>query len=328
MYFTHRPAKNGDLENCFSLLLEKQTYVGKSKVDLLALWSLLIREEACVSVVLEDRRLPVSERVVGFGFTYFLADDFLKRVKTHLPPFPVKAMLRKYPGRKHPYLLKKEIEKAPRGEGVTLFTPHYGWDQRRLSKEDAFHARSLLQECFMSYHAGFKIKEMLMEAHGPQMRDLQATAGMRVRRDYKEFKGSAHWNGLANFNQPYLMGCTAAEAMKQPGTSMALLWSKHSPPRFAFSVAEKKMLEKALEGETDEDISSSLNISTWTVKKRWQSVYGKVSGLDPDILRQKTLKNAAPTPPTRQRRRKLTDYLRDHLEELRSTIPTPGSTKS
>jgi DNA-binding NarL/FixJ family response regulator len=77
------------------------------------------------------------------------------------------------------------------------------------------------------------------------------------------------------------------------------------------SPGEQRMLVLALEGQSDEDLATTLGLSSWTVKKRWQSVYAKIDAVDPSIV----------TPhqddKLRQRRRYLLAHLREHLGELR-----------
>jgi DNA-binding CsgD family transcriptional regulator len=109
------------------------------------------------------------------------------------------------------------------------------------------------------------------------------------------------------------------------------LWGVFHPPepRFRFSDVEKDLLEAALLSGTDEEISRSLDLSIWTIKKRWQRVYEKVDRVIPDLLQPIGEGEAPPlaASPSGQRRRHLLDYLRQAPHEIRPALP-PGPARA
>lgn len=315
MSFTHRPMQVGDMEGCFALQPDKFVYDDARRRKLFSLWKYLVENDCCVSAVVEDRRKPKEHRIAGFGFSIFLSDSFTRLAKTSLPPFIPLTVMEHWEKGEKPFLLKNEIEAVSAKEGLIVLDLLYGWDEK-ISPEDAFKVAHLLQELFVTYHSGYRLKEFLHESYGPQNRDHLLEGGNKLRRDYHEFKGASQLKGVAEKNHPYLIGCTREEAMKQPGSFMALFFSKTSQARFQFKPAEKEILQKALGGGTDEDIAESLHLSPWTVKKRWQTVYDKVMKADPELLTDSSQPRTQDAP-ARQRRRFLLDYLRSHPEEIR-----------
>ena len=315
MYFTHRPLREKDLASCFDMLPDKRLY-GPVRGKLLDLWKKLLKEGTCIHAVVEDRRLPAPRRQAAFGFSYFASDDFCEQAKRSLPPYLALSLLEKTRGGQSPLPAKKEVDRANSGPGVNILALHYGWDAERLSPEECLKARAMLQECFLREHSGYRIKEIFHETPGPELRDFLINGGSSVRRDYKELAGSDFLKATTPQNHPYLMACTEEEARQKPGSMMSLLFHRISRPRFRFNAGERKTLEKALLGEKDEEIAVSLKVSPWTVKKRWQTIYQKVTSVDAELI--ETSPGPAPEDGEgRQKRRRLLEYLRVHPEEFR-----------
>lgn len=314
MAFTRRPMQTGDREACFAMLPERFIYDTTRRKILLSLWKELLEGECCVADVVEDRRKARGYRISGFGFSIFLTDNFARLAKQNLPPFLPLSLIRHWEEGKKPFLTGEEIKKADADKGLTLLDIHYGWDLT-LGPEELFKVQHLLQENFISSHAGYRFKEFLHEVYGSESRDYLLGGGNFLRRDYRECLG-ASLKGVPEKVRPYLVGCTREEAFGHPGSYMAVFFSKMTRARFPFNPGEKKILERALAGDTDEDIAESLHFSPWTIKKRWQTLYDKVMKVDPELLTDSSQPRTHDAP-ARQRRRFLLDYLRSHPEEIR-----------
>jgi hypothetical protein len=70
-------------------------------------------------------------------------------------------------------------------------------------------------------------------------------------------------------------------------------------------------------GETCEELAKSLSISPWTVKKRWHAIYDRVADVDRKLLPPPIAYGPHATSRGPERRRRLLNYLRQHLEEVR-----------
>jgi DNA-binding CsgD family transcriptional regulator len=80
-------------------------------------------------------------------------------------------------------------------------------------------------------------------------------------------------------------------------------------PRFGFTPAEQQLLEFALLDHSDRDAAAALRLSTEAVKKRWRSIYKKVSQIEAALL--------PPELNGSDQRRALLQSLRNNLQELR-----------
>jgi len=313
--FTHRSINLEDTHHCISLTREVFTYSPAQRAQLGGLWKELIESKSCVSVAVEDRRLPAARRVVGFGLSVFVTDAFAKKVLAGLP-FLSRAFLEQWKGKERPFLTPPEIARANAGAGLNLMILHYGWDPA-LSLEDLQRVQLLQTEQFLHQHAGYKTQEYLHEVFGPELRDFLLNTGSALRHDYRAAKWKPVLKGTTKENWPYLMGFRPEEVKAQAGTTASLFQAKSDQPLFKLSPSEQEMLSRALEGKTDEELASALDLSPWTVKKRWQAVYLKVRKADPDLLEGLTARAKGEEGRNRQRRRYLLDYLRHHPEEIR-----------
>jgi hypothetical protein len=150
--------------------------------------------------------------------------------------------------------------------------------------------------------------------------------GLGVIRDYREFQGDNQARGRAR-KPPVLMGSTFERSLKREGTLAAKVFHGHSNPRFGFRSGEREILQAALKGETDAGTARLLGLSLAAVKKRWQGLFNRVEGVDPDLLAEVSTEKSPPLEGRggQHRRRRLLHYLRDHPEEWRA--PSPGAPK-
>jgi DNA-binding CsgD family transcriptional regulator len=307
-HFAHRHLGVNDLDAVFSLLREGFAYRASDRERLVPLWRALLRTRSCSTVAIDDRRLPVRERLVGFGMSVFVTDDFARRARSGLPLLS-REFLAQWESGDRPYLSGKEVAVAHSGEGVNLLILHYGWS-KAVTPEDLPKIQLLQTERFVHEHAGYRIKEYLHEAFGPALKDFLLASGTLLRHDYREKKWRPLLAGVAKDDWPYLAGFRAEERLRV-GTFVSMVVAKGVAPRFRFSPGEQDLLARALEGRSDEELADVLGLSPWTVKKRWQAIYVKVAAADAELLAPGHGERG------RQRRRFLLAYLREHPEELR-----------
>lgn len=322
MRLSYRPTQPSDLEECFPLTRDRFVYDNKSQKELLAFWRHLFQIGACHSAVIEDRDKPKGKRVVGFGLSFFAKDSFMLEAKKELPPFLAPRVLEKWKRKEHVFLTKEEIRRANAGAGVNILIPNYGWDIR-LSGEEQAKVLHLIPESFAAVHCVYHIKELLEEVYGGGLREMLAAMGCELRRDYSEFKGTPYLAGIAQENHPYLVGFTEESASAKPGTFAAFMLNKKAEPRFHFRAGEQDVLWQALSGAPDPEIAKVLQLSPWTVKKRWQGIYEKVERGDAELLGA----TAPSKEKSAQRRRHLVEYMRSHPEELSPQLSPPRRKK-
>jgi len=170
-------------------------------------------------------------------------------------------------------------------------------------------------EAFHLAIAGYRLKQFLANTIGEQAYRETRDAGAILRCDYSNLLCTS--NGAdQSWLRPRLVGLTKEEAEAHPGSYLSHFFV-HNSARFHFSPSEQRLLRHALVGETCEDLASSMSLSPWTVKKRWQAIYVRVSDVDPDLLPSRVAEGADVHGRGAERRRRLLAYLRQHPVELR-----------
>jgi DNA-binding CsgD family transcriptional regulator len=173
--------------------------------------------------------------------------------------------------------------------------------------------------CIESYYKrlrGLRCRRVFGEAYGPLYAQWCKSAGFSVANDYSGYFREHPELLPPQEVQPKLMIATAEDAERDFGSRVAPVF-RYVRPRIGFSPSEQAMLRIALEGETDEEMAHALNISVWTVKKRWRQIYDRVGRSVPEILRAGE-RDSSDEEKGRgaELRRHLLAYVRDHFEEL------------
>ena len=172
-----------------------------------------------------------------------------------------------------------------------------------------------MAEAFRLGHQGYNLKEIMCGPIGEDTLCWALDSGFQLRRDYLDFYEAANLDVPEAAKRPWLVGLTKEEALANYGSRASGLFV-FTAPRFRFRSSEQAVLRCSLAGETVQEIAAHLFISPWTVKKHWQSIYGRVSRIDigllPSSKRSQKQNHAAPNA-----ERHLLAYLRQHPEELR-----------
>ena len=280
----------------------------RDRERLIALWTELMDTESCRTVGVDDRRRPPETRLVGFGLSVYASQAFTDKILAGRPLLS-RAFLEEWEAGRRPYLTTKEVADANAGDGLNLLVLHYGWC-KDVPPEEMMQIQVVQTERFIHEHTGYLTKEYIHEVFGAQLREFMLGSGMLLHNDHRADTWRSELTSVTEDDWPYLFafGSEASRA----GTLTSMFRSKGARPRFGFSPGEQRMLLLALEGRSDEELATALDLSAWTIKKRWQSVYTKIDAVDPSVVAspQQDDKN-------RQRRRFLLAHLREHLEELR-----------
>lgn len=309
MYLTHRPTTLADLDACLPLIRNGFAFGPDDRPALLALWRHLLIGRVAESAVVEDHTRPEERRIVAFGLSVFVTDEFVQESITSLPPYQACHILERWRRGCPPLLNAAQIARANADGGLNVVVLHDGWeDAPNVSDREGVGYK--IVEAFQAHHAGYRLKHFQHEVYGKQ-REVLESLGAHLETDYAAFL--AH-SPTPFDHHPYLMGMTAQ--ILPPAFSYFHALFNALPPRFHFRRAEQEALQRALRGETDMEIAAGLFLSPWTIKKRWQAIYYRVGDVDSALLAGGDGGGHG-----EQRRRHLLTYLRLHPEELRPHHP-------
>jgi hypothetical protein len=279
------------------------------------LFSSLLRLGAMQLCLVEDREVTGAPKIVAFCASIFVADAFCSEARTKLPPYLGLQIARRFQESELPALDRNQIAFANSRAGVSVVTGFCGTQCESLASEGVFAVREKLAEAFHLAHQGYNLKEVICGPIGEDTLRWALDAGFKLRRDYCDFYHATNLRVPEAVKRPWLVGLTKEEAFANYGSRASGLFV-FTTPRFRFSSCEQAVLRCSLAGETDEEMASHLCISPWTVKKRWQSIYERVSRIDIGLL-PSAVREIASESRGIERRRHLLAYLRQHPEELR-----------
>jgi DNA-binding CsgD family transcriptional regulator len=230
-----------------------------------------------------DRTKPVGSRIVSFSAIVFVTDEFCSEARSKLPPYLGVELARQHLSRQLPVLNREDVARANAGDGLNVMMCFKGWVRDALSPEELFAVRVKQDEAFHRGLSGYQIKEFLADSAGEETSQWMLDAGARLRRDYSNYFRKNHRPKPESSRRPCLVGLNKEEALAHPGGNIADLFV-YTAPRFHFSRSQRVLLQHALMGETCEKLAASLSISPWTVKKRWQAIYDRVTDGDSELL--------------------------------------------
>jgi DNA-binding CsgD family transcriptional regulator len=306
-----------DLANCCALHASlRLPYAETSRHILPEMWRTLLSIGAMQIFVVEDRGRPPGSRIVSFGATVFVTDEFSFEARSALPPYLGIELALRYLSQKLPVLNREQVARANANDGLNVVMCFEGWAHDGFSPEQFLAIREKHREAFYFALRGYRIKEFLTDPIGAETLRWMLNAGARLRRDYSNDFRKNRLPEPEPSRRPCLVGLTKEEAFAQPGSSIAGLFV-YTPPRFRFNRSQRVLLQHALTGETCEKLARSLSVSPWTVKKRWHAIYERVADVDKELLPLPIAYRAHASSRGAERRRQLLNYLRQHLEELR-----------
>ncbi len=277
-----------DLANCYALHESLRLPYAKTGQRILPeMWRTLLSKGAMQLFLVEDRVKPAGSRIVSFNASVFVTDGSCSQARSTLPPYLGVELTRRYLSRQFPVLNRDQVARDNALIGLNIVMCFEGWAEDGFAPEQILAIREKQSEAFSLALRGYRIKEFLTDPIGRETSQWMLGAGARLRRDYSNYFRQNSFREPEPSQRPCLVGLTKEEALVHPGSNVASLFI-YTAPRFHFSQSQRTLLQHALMGQTCEKLATSLSLSPWTVKKRWQ-----------DLL----------------------NYLRQHLEELRPFKP-------
>ena len=312
MHLTYRYTQPKDLAEAFPLIKDCSFYPPKERARLFSFWKFLLKNRMGLSSVVEDLERPPGKRICAFGMSVFTPDEFVEKARSALAPPLSRRVFESWLKGQRVFLNRKEIAAHNSKGGLNLVVLHYGMEQKPMEEFIALNGKFI--ESFFYLHSGYQIKEFLTENFTPEDTAITLSHSLFIRRTFPEYG-----TGGEKIFPHTLVGARREELNSREKMFAFALLLRAQPPRFNFSQGEKDVLERALLGETDQEIARSLHYTVWAVKKRWQGIYEKVGKTNAALFASKDPGGSEENQKV-ERRRFLLDYLRTHLEEVRPTL--------
>jgi hypothetical protein len=263
----------------------------------------LLNRERILLCVLDDID---SGRAVLMGASAFLLPEFLDQALARGEGLLGAAFLEESRGCAA-FLNPKQVRDANRREDLRLLiffgVPQHGLRPdatlgNMMGDPGSLMVLDSVMEAWSFFHKGFQFRELWSDRATPLLFHLYLQLGFNIHQERK----------LGDGTTAKVMRLTRDRAVEMwpAGASPAMI---SPPPRLGFTRAEQKLLELALLDRSDRDAAAELQLSAEAIKKRWRSIYAKISRMEPSLLRS-DLTGA-------DQRRALLQSLRNNLQEIR-----------
>lgn len=264
------------------------------------IWKGWARNPSFNSAVVEFPATSSASRIVAFAASVFVDAGFATRELEHPQPGLRRRIVSAAASGRSVVLPEAQL---CNGEAVDVAVLACNCLYEAMNAEQVTQAEMMLPMTFAESHVGYRLNRIFIETVGERQRKLHESSGVwRTVAEYPERSGA-------------LLVLTEKEAFTTPG-SVAVPLFQYREPVLQFCSSEKRMLARAMNSETDNELAASLNLSLPTVKKRWLSVFDKVASSRPDLLPAAALRDSQESRGP-QKRHYILAYLRSHPEELR-----------
>lgn len=312
---TVRRMEERDFSACASMLEGRLAYPNRVIGELPHAWRRLLRDDAMNAVVFENRNGSASPALLAFAVSVFVTDAWAAEANRSAEPYlTARTLHAELSDSESPILRPGDISRRPELP-LRILILHY-CETQDLEPERAGALRFRALQEFLHTHRGYRIEEVIQEFWDEIEPAFILEGWGKVRTDYASYFTDGGKPVPPPGRCPYLVGFSRTEARRAPGDPSAPLFI-HTPPILLFSPAEKRVIRKALLGQTDSELARELHLALSTVKSHWRSVYQRVRRVDPHLLG-----NAGPRASERgatrgrEKRRRLLEYVRRHPEEL------------
>jgi DNA-binding CsgD family transcriptional regulator len=267
----------------------------------LAIWRDLIRSRAFNSVVVKADTPVSADQIVAFGSSVFVTADFATQELQHPRPGLNDRLVAGLASEKPVVRAGPGLGDA--GAALDIVILSGNWRDEYLHPEQAAEIGNLMARVFVESHIGYELNRILCETKGgTQRRHLEAGGGV--------------WRMVERFaGERTLFAMTRKEALSVSGSLAGSLF-QYKAPVLHLRDTEKHLLAEALNGGTDAELATRINLSASSIKKRWRSLFEKIADARPDLLPDGDDRGGDESRGP-QKRHHILAYVRSHPEELR-----------
>lgn len=298
-----------DVPRCVQLLIAHGGLQMTERVReaLPALWSMLVSSNSPQpSLLIEDAEAaghPVVCVVPGF----FLRDDFVDHCLRRPRPYLFDAICAALLDGLRPLPSLDEVRTANSGDGLVALISNPAYEPRPWHDPLLASMRRIAPMGFVHLFGGYRLRSLYYEAFGDDAAEYLRAGGFRIEHDFAERAGEARLT-------PRLFVKHRADV--EPGAIdlMAAHVFHCTEPRLGLTLAEQRVVLRALLGESDRLIAAALHISTETVRSAWESIYTRIMRVVPAVFESEVGDRGGRGT---EKRRSAVEYLRQHMHELR-----------
>lgn len=297
---TWREMCEADLADCFKI---EPRHLGAEIVGreaALKVWKALVRSRCFNSVVIES---GTPKRIVASGSSVFVTPDFATEELERPRPFLNSRIIASIASKRSVILPEAVFSGEETHSPLDFVILNGDYLTDSLSQDELDEVQMLLPFTFMEAHLGYRLNRILIEWTGETQRQFHHSSGV--------------WRAVETFAQEDrgLSILTRKDALAVSGSIAAALF-QYQEPILHLHETDKHLLAEALRGGTDSELASRMNLSLASIKKRWLSLFQRVSETKPSLLPgcHEQSWNAYRGP---QKRHHILAYVRSHPQEIR-----------
>src|SRR3984957_16255526 len=254
-----------DAQPCAELVashsVESERY-GELQEQLSSVWKECLRSGSLITAILEDTESgePLTQ---GFGVSAFVTDEFVHSCKMPTMRWIGPELVRRLMRSDSPGLGPQAIRAANSNGGLNLASwaailcPQNESDRTQVQVE--------LMTAFMQEHSGFKLKEIISKQNERIMMEVVSNSGGLFWNCAQQRYVEAHNFDVEQVLQhPFILGATPETALQHLSWTTTLF--QYSQPRMHPKPTEQKLLQAAMKGSRDAELSPELGGSPAFVK--------------------------------------------------------------
>jgi DNA-binding CsgD family transcriptional regulator len=278
----------------------------------------LIKEERLIGGIIEEFDAGSEAwRMAGLSMSAFVAPEFrASYIQNPYPCLTSSLLVRCMRGECDVFLDRLDQASGNLGQGLDQVMLDYHQDPMDWTSPEGRRIMTTFFPFFLQAHRGYNINSMMVEA-GLPYEPMAVGAGYRLVHCMSMGESDASIvlpRGASG--ERALFSVTREEAERLPPSSPISALFTYHPPKFRFTPAEQRVLARAIEGLTDDEIAAALGVSRDAVKQLWRSIYDHAMTVMPELINRNGPSEAAGAR-GQEKRRRITSYVRDNAQELR-----------
>ncbi len=277
----------------------------------------LLDEERLIGGLIEDYDAKGERTVVAATLSGFVFPEFRERYLDRPWPCLTNWLLsRCLKGESGIFFDRAQQAQGNLSRGLDLVMIDYIQTPMDFTSPEGRRIMTVFFPFFLSIHRGYNLNSMIVEA-GAVYEQMALAAGFRLykRLDLDREPPADPVPPGASSKRAVFLFRREMVADTPPSTPVSAVFT-YLPPRFRFTAGEQRMLVRAIDGLTDEEIAGTLDVSRDAVKQTWRSIYDHVIQVMPDLV-ERGQSGGAEGARGQEKRRRIVAYVRDNAQELR-----------